>query len=127
MCTECGRKGHNVDECWSLLGYLKWNSKHKRGVNQRRNYQHKSNKSTNYVQQSDNDSEDHNHMQFTAKQLEQLIKMLPINIVKSEEQNELESPFSRIVQFNIVLKILPQDNGLLTLELQMMTHQLWHC
>ena len=66
-------------------------------------------------------------MQFTAKQLEQLIKMLPINIVKSEEQNELESPFSRIVQFNIVLKILPQDNGLLTLELQMMTHQLWHC
>ena len=66
-------------------------------------------------------------MQFTAKQLEQLIKMLPINMVKSEEQNELESPFSRIVQFNIVLKILPQDNGLLTLELQMMTHQLWHC
>lgn len=32
-CAECGGKGHNKKNCWSVVGYPKWHSKYKRNVN----------------------------------------------------------------------------------------------
>lgn len=29
LCSACGGRGHSEDKCWTIIGYPKWNSKHK--------------------------------------------------------------------------------------------------
>lgn len=116
VCSKCGRKGHSRDDCWSIVGYPKWHNKHKRIVQTKSNstsssgqWQHnKGNKMVNVAQSCDaNDSQ----VLITAKQLEQLIRMLP-GKTQSEIKgsiDELESPFSGMIAYNAQYRLIKMD------------------
>ena len=96
-CLECGGKGHTKSNCWTIIGYPKWHSKHKKLNGNNRVNSGKGNSGVNAVKQVNNasiqESEDKNVV-LSAKQFEELLKLLA---VQRNEPQELDSPFSGMV------------------------------
>ncbi|KAL8131685.1 hypothetical protein AgCh_007577 [Apium graveolens] len=101
--------GHDISVMYnkSVIGYPKWHTKHRRSgvVSQKGGgsgntvkwTQNKGNKMVNVVQTCDANQE-YDNVVLSAKQLEQLLKMLPATFsANKSEQEELNSPFSGMV------------------------------
>lgn len=132
ICNVCGKKGHSADKCWKVVGLPKWHSKYKKqtgvklpGADSVTSSNTSSGfiktaggtykKSANNVQgvYEDNTSSE---VLFTHQQLEQILKLLPTQVVSSLQnpKEDLDSPFLEWQEHRLFLKHWP---GLLTLGL----------
>ena len=100
-CSECGGKGHSKDNCWQLIGYPKWHSKERKfpqtgnssnNTGKWQSHRSAAGRSVNsaIVQEG---AEDTGQVVLSAKQFDQLLKMLP-SIGVQEDKADLDSPFS---------------------------------
>lgn len=115
-CPECGRKGHGREDCWRLIGYPKWHSKHKRVGNSSQRggiafgssgnwNQNRSNKMANVAQSCDQSQENEtvdDNIVLTTRQLEQILKMLPVKNYRGDSKSEedFDAPFSGMASFS---------------------------
>ena len=99
-CTACGKHGHTNDDCWSVVGYLKWHNKNKKTVSLKYGFppgkwqqNRGGGRIANIAQSGETqDSNDGDNVMITTKQLEQLLKML-----LADNQSVEDTPFSGMV------------------------------
>ena len=97
VCTECGKKGHTRDKCWTVIGYPKWHTKNK-GV--------QSSKPGVGTRKMANNATANENVTITTKQLEQLLKLIPSGSAEDHsactEFADIDSPFSGMVMCHTV-------------------------